>query len=245
MIINHYHAYPAIPLAPSHTSVPSISPSPLPHIYIYVYTSSANAFFTSPSTVLTLSEVCAAKLLEEITEEVEQYEGVCHQLAYDRIVQLWDSRTYEYDEERGPPVVSAQGKYMGVPLRHMDLGQSHLHVSVHLPLKRNRNAACQLLQEYLEDNQEHYNYIHIHGDFNSDRHVLQDRFAALHPTFAFDAVTTRAGRKRDNVVSLWDKTIFGIGRRSYFRKSINKIMKLSSAKFPSIQYVLLNWQHAL
>ena len=97
---------------------------------------------------------------------------------------------------------------MGVPLRHMDLGQSHLHVSVHLPLKRNRNAACQLLQEYLEDNQEHYNYIHIHGDFNSDRHVLQDRFAALHPTFAFDAVTTRAGRKRDNVVSLWDKTIF-------------------------------------
>ena len=177
-------------------------------------------------------QVCAAKLLEEITEEVEQYEGVCHQLAYDRIVQLWDSRTYEYDEERGPPVVSAQGKYMGVPLRHMDLGQSHLHVSVHLPLKRNRNAACQLLQEYLEDNQEHYNYIHIHGDFNSDRHVLQDRFAALHPTFAFDAVTTRAGRKLDNVVSLWDKTIFGIGRRSYFRKSINKIMKLSSAKFP-------------
>ena len=170
---------------------------------------------------------------------------MCHQLAYDRIVQLWDSRTYEYDEERGPPVVSAQGKYMGVPLRHMDLGQSHLHVSVHLPLKRNRNAACQLLQEYLEDNQEHYNYIHIHGDFNSDRHVLQDRFAALHPTFAFDAVTTRAGRKLDNVVSLWDKTIFGIGRRSYFRKSVNKIMKLSSAKFPSIQYVLLNWQHAL
>ena len=42
-------------------------------------------------TVLTLSEVCAAKLLEGITEEVEQYEGVCHQLAYDRIVQLWDS----------------------------------------------------------------------------------------------------------------------------------------------------------
>ena len=196
-------------------------------------------------TVLTLSEVCAAKLLEEITEEVEHYEGVCHQLAYNRIVQLWDSRTYEYDEERGPPVVSAQGKYMGVPLRHMDLGQSHLHVSVHLPLKRNRNAACQLLQEYLEDNQEHYNYIHIHGDFNSDRHVLQDRFAALHPTFAFDAVTTRAGRKLDNVVSLWDKTIFGIGKRSYFRKSINNIMKLSSAKFPSIQYVLLNWQHAL
>ena len=63
-------------------------------------------------TVLTLSEVHTAKLLEEITEEVEQYEGVCHQLAYDRIVQLWDSRTYEYDEERGPPVVSAQGKYM-------------------------------------------------------------------------------------------------------------------------------------
>ena len=97
---------------------------------------------------------------------------------------------------------------MGVPLRHMDLGQDHLHVSVHLPYKRGRNAACQLLQEYLEDNQGHYNYIHIHGDFNSGRDVLQGRFAALDPTFAFDAVTTKAGGKRDNVVSLWDKTIF-------------------------------------
>ena len=97
---------------------------------------------------------------------------------------------------------------MGVPLRHMGLGQSHLHVSVHLPYIRGRNAACRLLQEYLEDNQGHYNYIHIHGDFNSDRDDLQDRFAALHPTIAFDAVTTKAGGKQDNVVSLWDKTIF-------------------------------------
>ena len=90
---------------------------------------------------------------------------------------------------------------MGVPLRHMGLGQSHLHVSVHLPYIRGRNAACQLLEDYLRDNEGHYNYIHIHGDFNSDRDDLQDRFAALHPTIAFDAVTTKAGGKRDNVVS--------------------------------------------
>ena len=63
--------------------------------------------------------------------------------------------------------------------------------------------------------------------------AMSSRTVSQHPTFAFDVVTTRAGRKLDNVVSLWDKTIFGIGRRSYFCKSINKIMKLSSAKFPS------------
>ena len=46
-------------------------------------------------TVLTLSEVCAAKLLEEITKKVEHYEGVCHKLSYDQIVQLWDMRTID------------------------------------------------------------------------------------------------------------------------------------------------------
>lgn len=45
-------------------------------------------------TVLTLSEVHTARLLEAITNKVEHYEGVCHKLAYDRIVQLWDSRRW-------------------------------------------------------------------------------------------------------------------------------------------------------
>lgn len=97
---------------------------------------------------------------------------------------------------------------MGVPLLHRDLGQNHLHVSVHLPYKKGRNAACQLLNKYLRDNVADYNYVHIHGDFNASRDDLQDCFTALDPTFAFDAVTTTAGGKRDNVVSLWDKAIF-------------------------------------
>ena len=126
------------------------------------------------------------------------YQAECVNLtSHDRIVQLWDSDTYEHT---CPLEVSDLGKYMGIPLRHKKLRQDHLHVSVHLPYKRGKQRAFELLQGYLEEKEEDYEYVHIHGDFNESRDNLMEQFADLR--FAFDAVTTRAGGKRDNVVSL-------------------------------------------
>ena len=179
-------------------------------------------------TVLTLSEVSAVSLCDRVTDRVENYKGVCGLFtSRDKIVQLWDTRTYEYDYERGPPVVSKYGKYMGVPLRHMDLGQDHLHVSVHLPYKQGKARAYELLQEYLKEikeanyqkrAKEGYDCVYIHGDFNASCDELMKRFtdldlngsARLPLTFAFDgsAVTTREGGKRDNVALLGDEDMF-------------------------------------
>lgn len=150
-------------------------------------------------TVLTLSEVSSVKLHTDIVDEVDyKYHSVCEAFASsDRIVQLWDADTYE---RTGPPVISHPGKYMGVPLRHKELEQDHLHVSVHLPYKRGKQQAFESLQRYLEEKGGDYEYVHIHGDFNESCDNLMEQFADL--DFAFDAVTTKAGGKRDNVASL-------------------------------------------
>ena len=66
-------------------------------------------------TVLTLSEVSVAKSLhDKVTDRVEHYEGVLAELVTcDKIVQLWDSRMYDYISG---PTFSRYGKYMGVRL---------------------------------------------------------------------------------------------------------------------------------
>lgn len=152
-------------------------------------------------TVLTLSEVFSVKLHKYIVDEVDyKYHSVCKEFtSADRIVQLRDADTYE---RNGRPVISQTGKYMGVSLRHKELKQDHLHVSVHLPYKRGKQQAFESLQRYLEEKGGDYEYVHIHGDFNESYDNLMEQFKDLDLRFAFDAVTTRAGGKRDNVVSL-------------------------------------------
>ena len=158
----------------------------------------AQGLISRRPTVLTLSEVSPSTLHKEIIKYAGNYQAECVNLtSHDRIVQLWDADTYEHTR---PLEVSDLGKYMGIPLQHKELRQDHLHVSVHLPYKRGKQRAFELLQGYLEEKEEDYEYVYIHGDFNESRDNLMEQFPDL--DFAFDAVTTKAGGKRDNVASL-------------------------------------------
>lgn len=151
--------------------------------------------------VLTLSEVAPKSLLEEITQPNNNYVGISEKIGYDQIVQVWNTDSYSWE---GSVEYSKVGKYMAVPLEHGQLRETHLHVSVHLPHKRNKKQAAALLQSYLDecDARGDYNNILVHGDFNKGPRELKKHFRNFH--LALDhQVTTRQGGKCDNIVS-WE-----------------------------------------
>lgn len=162
---------------------------------------------TDQPAVLTLSEVSPQSLLRHITEQLgTKYTGVCEKLSYDKIVQLWDCGIYERNKDF-PVEVSNVGKYMGVSLRHVTLNEEHLHVSVHLPHKKGKGRAFQLLDNYLATTAEKYNSVFIHGDFNERPERLREKLKNLEFAFNDGTATTKKGNACDNI-GAWEGEVF-------------------------------------
>ena len=89
------------------------------------------------------------------------------------------------------------GKYIAVSLKRTATGMRLLHVSTHLPHKKNKRAARQLLAKCLEESGEDVDAVGADGDFNATPH---EEASKLRYVLAVkEGPTTNTGSSRDNL----------------------------------------------
>ena len=113
--------------------------------------------------VMTLSEVSPMRVINSFHGNERDMDSV--QDRRSNLIQLWGKEVYDIDGD-----YDASANYIGVPLRSRQYESRHLHISVHLPHKKGRDAAQANLKAYVAEKiaSRDFAEVFVHGDFNID-----------------------------------------------------------------------------